>query len=467
MRIGRILLLFSLLFSNVLAAQEGFVYIDEISIEGNRRTQSDVVFRELRFHKGDSIPLSQLSKTLEESEQLIMNTGLFQRADITFKNWEGSSSKVHIHIAVEETWYIYPVPILELVDRNFNVWWVEQQRSLDRINFGIEFTHLNFTGHRDKFKLTAKYGYTRSYSMKYNLPAINKAKTIGINTEIDFARNRETNYATIGNKQEFYKDPDRFLYQRFNTVFGLSYRPGHHLFHRLRLAYRQYAIDNLIVEEFNPNFFGDSKNLSRFFALEYSFLYDRRDARPYPLKGSYLEVKLNKDGIGIFNDRNSLTLWADFARYFSPTPKFSFSVSPKFKLSLIRDKQPFIDYRAIGFGRNNLHGFEYYIVDGLDMALLKTVVRYRLISTELSFGKWVPIKAFRRMPIRMYMTLNNDVGIANDPYFGDVNPLNRQLLWGGGPGLDFVFYYDKVLRVEFSMNHLGEKGLFLHFNTNI
>ncbi|GJM36414.1 MAG: hypothetical protein DHS20C18_54150 [Saprospiraceae bacterium] len=467
MRIGRLLLYASLLLSNVLAAQGSFVYIDQISMEGNRRTKEDVVLRELRFHKGDSLPISLLSQALEESEQLIMNTGLFQRANISFKNWEGSTNKVHIHIVVEETWYIYPVPIVELVDRNFNVWWVEQQRSLDRINFGIEFTHLNFTGRRDKLKLTAKYGYTRSYSVKYNLPAINRAKTIGIDTEVSFARNREVNYATVGNKQEFYKDRDRFLYQRFGSGLGVTYRPGHHLFHRLYLAYRQNAIDNLIAEEFNPNFFLDGRNLSRYFAMEYRFIYDRRDVRPYPLKGSFLEINLKKDGLGFFSDRNALTLWADFARYFTLSPRFHFSISPKFKLSLIRNQQPYIDYRAIGFGRNNIHGFEYYIVDGLDMAILKTTIRYRLFNMELNFGKLVPIKAFRRMPIRVFLTLNNDTGIASDPYYGDDNPLNRQLLWGGGPGIDFIFYYDKVLRVEFSMNHLGEKGLFLHFNTNI
>ena len=38
------------------------------------------------------------------------------------------------------------------------------------------------------------------------------------------------------------------------------------------------------------------------------------------------------------------------------------------------------------------------------------------------------------------------------------------LLWGNGISIDYVTYYDKLLRIEFSANHLGEKGVFLHFS---
>jgi hypothetical protein len=38
------------------------------------------------------------------------------------------------------------------------------------------------------------------------------------------------------------------------------------------------------------------------------------------------------------------------------------------------------------------------------------------------------------------------------------------LLWGRGFSIDYVTYYDKMLRIEFSVNELGEKGVFLHFS---
>ena len=39
---------------------------------------------------------------------------------------------------------------------------------------------------------------------------------------------------------------------------------------------------------------------------------------------------------------------------------------------------------------------------------------------------------------------------------------NRSIMVG--PKGNIVTYYDKILRIEYSINHLGEKGVFLHFS---
>ncbi len=449
-------------------AQLAFVYIDSISLEGNRRTRTEVVLRELKFKQGDSLALSSLQETLEESEELIMNTGLFNQASIVFKNWEGSTNKVHIHVAVAETWFIYPVPILELIDRNFNVWWKEQNRSLERLNFGIEFTHLNFSGRRDKLQLSAKYGYTRSYSLNYSLPFFNRQQTLGIDANLSFARNRELNYLTKGNKQEFYKSPDNeFLYQRFGTELGLVYRPGHHLFHNARLRYEQNTIGDIVAQEFNPDFYLKGKNRQRSFTLEYRFAYDRRDVRAYPLRGLLFTTEVKKLGLGVFNDRDGLTLEANYDVYFPLSRRWSSGIRLGGKTSLIRSKQPYNDYRAIGFGRNNLYGYELYIIDGLDMAIARPFIRFKFYEQAWNFGKFMPLKAFRKMPVKIFMSINNGIGYANDPFTRAENPFSNQFLWGGGIGLDVVLFYDKVIQIQYSFNHLWEKGLFLHVNMNI
>ena len=68
------------------------------------------------------------------------------------------------------------------------------------------------------------------------------------------------------------------------------------------------------------------------------------------------------------------------------------------------------------------------------------------------------------MPLKVYLALNSDWGYVSDPFFKDSNPLANRLLIGGGLGLDFVLYFDKIIRIEYNFNHLGENGLFLHFN---
>ncbi len=456
-----------ILVSSSLYAQPDFAVIDSISVLGNKKTRKAIVLREMMVHPGDTIMVEALPGLLERSEQLIMNTGLFNSAHIVYKNWEGATNRVHLQVAVEEAWYIYPVPLFELADRNFNVWWVEQGRSLNRINFGGEFAHLNISGRKDKLKLAVKYGYTRKYSLSYSLPYINKAQTVGLSADVTYLRNREINYATVDNKQEFYRDGENFLYERFRTHLGLGYRPGLNAFHDLALGYRQNRIGQDVVSELNPDFFLDGRTFQRFFMMSYQFTFDRRDVRPYPWKGALFYVSLEKDGLGIFEDRNALTMQAGYNRYFPMGSRWSFGAEASGKLSLIREEQPYNDNRALGFGNNSMHGYEFYIVDGMDMALLKTSLRFRLWETGIDFGKLIPISAFRSMPVRFHLSLNNDVGYANDPFTGKHNFLDNRMLWGGGLGLDIVLYYDKVIQIEYSFNDLMENGLFLHLNMNI
>jgi len=41
------------------------------------------------------------------------------------------------------------------------------------------------------------------------------------------------------------------------------------------------------------------------------------------------------------------------------------------------------------------------------------------------------------------------------------------MMYGTGAGIDFITYYDKVLRLDYSFNALGERGLFIHWKAAI
>ena len=43
-----------------------------------------------------------------------------------------------------------------------------------------------------------------------------------------------------------------------------------------------------------------------------------------------------------------------------------------------------------------------------------------------------------------------------------VSRLNNKFLGSAGVGIDIVTLYDVQVRIEYSINHLGQKGLFLH-----
>jgi hypothetical protein len=217
------------------------------------------------------------------------------------------------------------------------------------------------------------------------------------------------------------------------------------------------------VAELNTAFFLGQKTQQRFASLRYAFVIDNRDLRSYPLQGMYLLSIIRKDGLGFFHDRDALTLNTTFANYFKLKPKWNLEVIWKGLYQVIRKQQPYYNSRNLGFEPDYLRGYELYVVDGMDFTYLKTSLRRELFNQEIDLGKLSLIPQFRIMPLRVYVTLNSDVGYVNDPYYAEGNPLSNRWLFGAGLGLDIIAYHDKVWQIQYSFNHLLENGLFLHY----
>ncbi|MEL6803390.1 MAG: BamA/TamA family outer membrane protein, partial [Bacteroidota bacterium] len=416
------------------------VYVELVEIIGHKKTKPGVIFREMPFGRGDCLPLADIDGLIQEAQDNLMNTGLFTRAEIKVAKWESPGNRVTFELLIEEAWYIYPVPVFELADRNFNVWWSEQNRSLDRVNFGLKFTHYNFSGRRDRLKLNFQYGYTREYAIGYRLPYLGRKQNFGLEVNWAFARRREQNYATQNNTQLFYEDRDRFVYRRSDLRTTLSYRKKLYTRHNFSVGWRHEEIADTIAQELNPNFFGAGLNRQDFLSLEYQFEHDRRDIRAYPWAGEYVRFRLNKAGLGILGERSGLTFRGDYRRYMPIGNKYSFSTGIALKYSLIRSRQPFLDNQALGFGNNTMVGYQFYVIDGLDMLILRAGLRRELFDTEIRLPNLVFIEAFRRIPIRMMASVQLDQGWVNMPFRAESNALANGWLTGIAAGLDMVVY---------------------------
>ena len=455
-------------FTAALTAQsEAYITIAGIDVIGQKRTREAVIFRELPIKIGDTIALNGLVEKIREAERQLLNTNLFSKVLITYKDWQGSTQRVRLQVEVLENWYLYPVPTFDLADRNFNVWWQEQGRSLDRVNIGLEISHHNFTGWGDKAEIEFEYGYTRQYGMSYRLPYVNRAKTLGLSTSFSYSRNREVNYATENNKQLFYRDETRFLRQNYKLNGSLQWRPDIYGAHTFALEYVQEEVDPIIIQEYNPDYFGNGKTRIDFLRFLYAFTYDFRDNRAYPWSGYLYGTELLKDGLGVFSDRSALTVDVFGAKFWPVGERWSVGVNAGAKYSLIRRPQPYRYNRALGFGRGRVTGFELYLLDGLDAVYWRNSARFRIWENQVTFGKWVFIEAFRELPFHLNLSLAGDLGYVNSPFNTRPNPLNNRLLRGAGVGLDLVFYYDFVLRVQYNVNSIGDRGFFLDFDIGI
>jgi len=436
----------------------------EINITGNKRTKTKIIQREITLEVGDRIAQDELQSILDRSEQNIQNTGLFVKTEVSTSI---TDNKLSVTFAVSETWYIYPQPIFELADRNFNVWWKEEGRSLDRVNVGLRLIHLNLTGHRDKLKVTLQDGYTKKYEIDYFFPGINKAQTLGFFTNVFFARAREIAYITDENKLLFYDFEEEFQLQRFRANIGLSYRPGFYTFHTFKVLWSDNMISDDIAFNLNTDYFFNNNNRQRHLLFEYNFTYDNRDIKPYPLHGQLFSATIQKDGVGITDDVNALVASFSYQHYISFTDKISLGLIGAARFNFLRHKQPYTHVSSFGYEENIIHGYELFVVDGLDHGLAKSAMRFELLNKEWNWGKLMFIKQFRQMPFKLYFVVNNDVAFINAPDYDDYGSFNNQLLWGGGVGLHFLVYFDKLIQVEYSINKLGERGLFLSLDLSL
>lgn len=444
----------------------GFVVVEKITVSGNKKTKTGTILRELKLAAGDSILKSELPAALERNRLLLLNLGIFTEASIYVDQWLGPA-RVELKVKVTEGWYIYPVPILSLSDRNFNVWWNEFDRSFKRVNYGLDWSQLNLTGRADALKAKLQFGFTNRYELAYRSPGLNRTRTLGLEASISYSRAHELSYKTTANKLDFLKVREAWQLEQTLASVTLISRPKLFISQAFTLEYRDNRVSDTIAKVLNPDYFLESSTRQSHFSAVYSLAFDYRDFRPYPLKGWRAFIEIRKNGLLPSDDLQLLRAFAEWNQYISFNDWLSLELIGKVRSSLPRRKPPQSNNQALGYGSNLVRGYDYYVVDGLDFGVLRTSWHWRVFDGQFNLGRAMPVKAYRKMPIKLYFALNNDLGWANDPHYAATNPLANRLLYGYGPGLDFVLYYDKSFRFEWTWNDLGEGGFYLRINTGL
>ncbi|MCH8318368.1 MAG: BamA/TamA family outer membrane protein [Bacteroidetes bacterium] len=460
--------------------------IKEIITLGNKRTKDLIILRELNFSAGDTLTEGSIDQILEINRNNIFNTSLFVTVELSAQRRVHSDEKrlpgnegrlennefINIIIIVKERWYTFPIPILELADRNFNVWWDEQNKDLDRIEYGIRFYQENCRGRNERLKVVLQSGFTRKYEIYYNIPYIDKKQIIGMRPSISYSRNREIAYKTgdtvkaFENKLVFYEDPE-FIRERFNAGVKLFRRKAIHIIHSLDIKFNYNTIADTVAA-LNPNYFNNKgDHEQKYFQVSYAYKRDFRDIQYYPLKGSYLVFEAKKLGTGIFNDINQLELTTGYSKFWDVGKKTYLAGLIKTKNSIPKI-QPWFNSRAFGYYQDFVRGYEFYVIDGQHYLLGKATLKKQLFSTTKELKTLIPIRQFQTIPFALYLKVYTDAGyVVNNSFTKENNPLTNSFLLGGGIGLDIVTFYDTVFRIEYSVNGRGEHGFYLHFEADI
>ncbi|MDQ3191313.1 MAG: hypothetical protein M3Q58_06965 [Bacteroidota bacterium] len=435
------------------------VIISEIIIIGNKITHDHIILREIPFSSGDTIAAGMLSNKLVRTRQNLLNTGLFNFVTIVP---EFAGNTVLVRIELIERWYTWPIPIIELAETNFNTWWLT--RDYRRVNYGLFVTRENFRGRKEALRFKVQTGYTDQYAVQYYIPYLNKKQTLGMEATLSYYKNHEIAYKTVENKRVFYTDLENAARQEFYAKLILTYRGGIYNSNSLLIKYNAASINDTLLS-LSDDYFSENTTNTQFLTLSYKFKRDRRDFKAYPLKGYYFDVEGVKIGAGVLPSAPDVVYFmGTYKKFWKLDEKFYFAVAGKSKYSLTRN-QPYYIQRGLGYYDEQVRGYEYYVIDGQNWYMGRTNFKYQLIKPSVKNFDFIKSKKFSTFHYAFYLNLFADAGYVDDKLYYKHNPLANQLLYGYGVGLDYVTYYDQVIRFEYSINKLGEHGFFINFTS--
>jgi len=437
------------------------ITISSITINGNKVTKNDIILREVVIAINSSYPAADLEQKIKESKENLINLKLFNFVEISYTL---TGDKAQLTIDVTERWYFWPYPVFEISERNFNTWWQEFKASnysdFSRLNYGLFLNWENFRGRNELIKLKIRKGFKEHYLFAYEIPYFNKKKTIGINTNFQLFRRKKSFYKTENDTLLYYTNNDEFTTKDYEINTSLVYRKGVHKTHKIKFHYFLSDVDTVIINN-NSNYLNNNSNSGSYSKFTYEFANENRDYIEYPLHGYYLHF----EGVKYFKGTspvNHFEIIGKAEKHIELKDRFFIGSSFKGKWSS-DGNQPYFSQRGFGFD-DYVRGYEYYVVDGQDFWLSKTVLKYALIEKTNFDIPYVKMKQFNKSHYSLYLGIFSDIGWVIDKHTYQDNTLSNSYLWGKGISIDYVTYYDKLLRIEFSVNHLGEKGVFLHFS---
>ncbi len=468
-----IIFYFSLLFS--LTAQNGLpdsvyhmnvlpdtgtVKVGKIILKGNKITKDKIVLRELEFKEGDELTKSEFEKKVVLSRQNLLNISLFNF--VTFTSVK-NNNVYDVIINMVERWYIWPIPIVEFADRNFNVWW--ETKDFSRLNYGIDLRIDNFRGNREFLNFIVKTGYDKTLALIWEIPYLNEKQTWGMSIAAAGIYNHETAVNTVDNKLEYFHSNDVYVKKHYFSYVNVNFRPKYRFLHSFFIKYDHlYYHDSVLT--LNPGFtYGN--NIYNYFSFIYKFKLDYRDYKPYPLEGYYFDVSFMKKGLGILSKDVDVSLvQTAFDQYLKLYKRFYFAYNFSAMFS-VPSRQPYFVSTGLGFNRLEIRGYDLYVVNGQNIGLVKSNLKYEILPRKNFVLPWIKSEKFGKIFFAAYLNLFFDAAYVSDVQNADSNPMANQMLWSTGIGMDVITYYDLVFRVEYAYIKQGKTGLFLSLTAPI
>ena len=435
---------------NILNNNKSKVLINKINIKGNKKTNRNIITRELSFEEGQEFKKENILLIIKEDERKIVNTNLFNEVNINILPSSITSKSleiVDINIEVIESFYWIPSVLFELSDRNFNDWWENFNHDLSRINYGLGLTQYNFTGNADQLELSFRLGFIKEFFGSYFLPYISQKQKGGIKFKMNYIDYDHLEYNTENYIPQFYKSKNS-LKKHYITSLEYSHRESFYNYHYFQLEYNNINMNDSIFKLNDNYFINNSDTKLDYLTLSYEFDRDFRDFKNYPLNGFRFNIKIEKNGLGISSNINKLKIRLYYSKYIKLKNKYFYSFNISSVIS--SNNQPYILYE----NTYNLRGYEKYLIHGKSNIIFKNTFKKNILSKNISRNNQDYFKRIKNIPFKIYAKIFFDSGSIWKYSNTNINlDLNNNYLYSVGFGIDIVTIKNISLSSEISRNN--------------
>lgn len=332
-------------------------FINKIVLQGNEITEADIIFSEMTFKEGDWID----STILFFNRERIYSLGLFTSVEMIV----GKELEDTLIIAVEESWYIWPIPFISFTESDGL-----------RTTYGMNVSILNFRGRNEQIDFILALGFDPFYKIRYQVPYLFREEKISLDMMSEYTtiknRSRKAELIHGGDfEQKFFIGSISFG-KRFNIYNTAS----------ITLEYQ-----NVQTPFFNSliAISDDEKDVTLNGGLAYT--YDSRDLVQFPANGFYFRYAIKNYGFGM-NDISYRVAEIDSRFYDTLFNDFSYKLKFGFR-TVGGDKIPNYAHSFFGY-EEKIRGYYNQQDEGHTRLFSSFEIKYPIIS-EMNWSIDLPL----------------------------------------------------------------------------
>ena len=396
------------------------IVVDSIQITGNETTKDFIILRELTFGVGDTLNHHLASYNRER----IYSLRIFNEVKLVPFYFDGKNI---LQIQIVESWYIYPIPIVVLKDRDW-----------EKISYGVSVSLLNFRGRNETLGGYATFGYDPAFGFRYFNPNLSYNQNLNLQVNLG--------YSTVTNKstQAELLYGDSFEQTNFTSRVQLGKRFGNY-----HWAYLKTGFDYIETPFYIPGVNASNSNIDRTLIVGASYVYDTRDLTLYAADGIYAFLSYEWKGLGI-DGINYRVGDLEFREYRKIVEKFT----AKWRISVRHtagETVPYYDYSYLGYSERVRGYFHEGKSEGNDRFVGSVEINYPIIQETRINLFFIPLlpKSLLSYRVAVIAGLFGDTGTTRNS--GDPLAI-KNFNTGYGTGVSFLLLPYFICRLEFAVN---------------